>query len=44
MKSAAKLILYHIKIILSNDFEWFLEDLETLTVSNERNAEQNLNL
>lgn len=26
------------------DIDWFLEDLETLTVSNERNAEQNLNL
>ena len=29
---------------VDEDFEWFLEDLETITVSNERNAEQNLNL
>lgn len=29
---------------VDEDFEWFLEDLETLTISNERNAEQNLNL
>jgi phospholipid transport system substrate-binding protein len=26
------------------DIEWFLEDLESLTVSNERNAEEKLNL